>query len=435
MSISVYTGVMGSGKTFEAIKTAVLKAIEKGRRVVTNIAGLSSERCREYLVARGHKLAKLGDVVVVSNERVLEPNFFPSENVSPFRFEVPDFVPLKELHYYAQHFTLNTGKTFTKTNLQLMLPELLKLQKSGVDVGSCLVEACTREWKGFEAEWFRDRGTGVFAEIPESGPSVVQPGDLVVIDEAWRYWSDQQQLSPEHMNFFRMHRHYVDEDGVSCDLLVLIQDFGSLNRFLRGVCELVLVFYKMKSLGLMSRYRVEVYEGKPRRATLVSTSPWQKYDKTIFPLYKSYDGAGGNEKVTDDRQNLFRNRWFVGIMIFAIAAVIWGSTWFARYVNNLINGGDDLKRATGSAKSAAPGSRGDGGNVVAPVASAAASPKIEARLSAVVESFGGDSVVIYQTVDGRFVQQRMNGGILDGWQSTAMLDGRPVTFVFGGKGK
>jgi len=51
------------------------------------------------------------------------------------------------------------------------------------------------------------------------------------------------------MNFFRMHRHYVAADGVACDLLVIIQDFGSLNRFLRGVCELVLVFNKLKVLG------------------------------------------------------------------------------------------------------------------------------------------------------------------------------------------
>ena len=32
-------------------------------------------------------------------------------------------------------------------------------------------------------------------------------------------------------------------------MLVIIQDFGSLNRFLRGVCELVLVFNKLKVLG------------------------------------------------------------------------------------------------------------------------------------------------------------------------------------------
>lgn len=434
MAISVYTGVMGSGKSFEAVKTGVLGALVKGRRVVTNITGLNQDRCLDYLVKKGHKRENLGTVVVVTNSRVSEPNFFPSEDSAPFRFDVPDFVPLRELRFYGEHYTLNTGKNFTRTVFQLMLPHLKRLADVNKDIGSCLVEAATREWKGFDFEYFRDRPCGeVFAEIPDSGPSVVQPGDFVVIDEAWRYWSDANMLSPEHMNFFRMHRHYVDEKGQTCDLLVLIQDFGSLNRFLRGVCELVLIFYKMKSLGLMSRYRVEVYEGKPRKATLTSRSVWQKYDKAIFPLYQSYDGNQGKETATDDRQNLFKNKRLMFFFAVVLIGFIWSSSWFYSYLAKMTSGGK--KDATSPAVTSM---QPPPGRVGAPGGSGAASKPVSSRSDSSLVGLvqlGSEAVAFIRQPDGRVFTQRLDAGILDGWQSVVMQDGQQVGFSFGNKSK
>ena len=41
MSIKAVTGLQGHGKTYETVKTAIVPAIESGRRVVTNIRGLN----------------------------------------------------------------------------------------------------------------------------------------------------------------------------------------------------------------------------------------------------------------------------------------------------------------------------------------------------------------------------------------------------------
>lgn len=358
MAISVYTGLMGSGKTYEAILNGIIPAIKAGRRVVTNISGVNSDKIRDYLVARGSALDKLGHVFHVANEAVSQPGFFPGEGSSG----------------------LNSGDS-------------------------------------------------------EIGPSVVQPGDFVVIDEAWRYWSGNDKLTEEHKNFFRMHRHYVGADGVACDLLVIIQDFASLIRFLRGVCELVLVFQKLKVLGFSSRYRVEVYEGRPTKKSLVSTSPLQKYDPAIFPLYKSYDGNAGKENATDDRQNLFKNKLFLASMLLGFCLLIFGGKWFYSYVGRLHGGGADAK-ASGVIQAQALSS-----TPVDPKTGQPLPPRdkltlaSDVRLVAVLEPSIGETIVIFQLPDGRFVRKHMTAGIVDGWQSVAAYDGRMVGFYFGGKAK
>lgn len=439
MAISVYTGVMGSGKSYEAVLNGVLPALKAGRRVVTNISGMSNEKCQAYLVERGCKAEDLGTVVVVSNDDVLQPGFFPGEAAAEFKFDVPEWVPVRELEYYAQQYVNLNGKAFTKTPFLSMLPELKTLFDRGYDVGSCLVADALAESKTFRASAYLGKSRDFRCEIPQTGPSVVQPGDFVIIDEAWRYWSDQGKLLPEHMNFFRMHRHYVAEDGTSCDLLVLIQDFSSLHRFLRGVCELVLIFYKLKSLGWSSRYRVETYEGRPKKATLVSTSPIQKYRKEIFPLYKSYDGTKGKESRTDDRQNIFKNRWFQFAMIFAICGLVYSSSWFVSYIGRLRNGGVDPAKVQSARSSPASGVASS----ASVQSSASVSPGVTAsgpgllsssdvRLVGVVTSSRGETVAVLQLGDGRIVRQRMEAGVIDGWSSTAGYQGKMVGFSFGG---
>lgn len=431
MAISVYTGVMGSGKTYEAVRNGIIPAVKSGRRVVTNISGVDSDAVRAYLVARGSEIATLGHVLVVPNEAVSQAGFFPGEATPRLKFEIPDDVSAAHVHFYADSYVQTTGKAFTRTTFQLLLPEFRKLRDANIHIGSCLVEAAVRGTRTFEASSFFDRPRGeVFADLPDNGPSVVKAGDFVVIDEAWRYWSDAEVITAEHNNFFRMHRHYVSEAGVACDLLIIIQDFASLNRFVRGVCELVLVFQKLKTLGFSKSYRVEVYEGKPTKKTLVSTNPYQKYDKTIFPLYQSYDGKNGTEKVTDDRQNLLKNKGFLASMALALGLMIYGGNWLSSKISHWKNPDSPKKPVP---QSASPLLGPQTGQVVSPSDKVTLAPDV--RLVAVLEPSYGETIVIFQTPDGRYVRRHMTGGVVDGWQSRAAYDGRIVGFYFGGKAK
>ncbi len=136
---------------------------------------------------------------------------------------------------------------------------------------------------------------------------VVQPGDLVCIDEAWRFFGTGQKLDDKVMIFLREHRHFVHaETGVSCDLVLMTQDISDLCRQIKNVVEMSTRTVKLKSLGLHTRYRVEVYEGYRLAKGSFIAQQQKKYNKEIFPLYQSYKGGSGKEVVLDDRQNIWK---------------------------------------------------------------------------------------------------------------------------------
>lgn len=161
--------------------------------------------------------------------------------------------------------------------------------------------------------------------------TIVEPGDLVVIDEAWRFWpSDGGKLLPEHMQFFRMHRHYTHpKSGVACDVALIIQDISGLHRSVKNVVELSFRTTKLKALGLSGSYRLEMYEGyKQTRKSRIDVFV-KRYNKAIFPLYKSYAHYNGAEATIDRRQNIFRNPtlWFVAVLMLCLGCsgmwIVW----------------------------------------------------------------------------------------------------------------
>lgn len=250
MAINAYTGLMGSGKSYEVVSSVIVPAVIAGRRVITNIDGIQPDAIRDYCVdVKKANLEALGSVIPVTNDDVTREGFFPDE---------------------------------TK---------------------------------------------------PEA-KSIVLAGDLVAIDEAWNFWSIGNKLSPEHMRFFRMHRHYVHpETGVACDVALMIQSIGDLHRQLRSVVEMTFVTKKLKELGLNRSYRVEMYEGgKVTKANRVDTFS-KMYSKAIFPLYQSYAGAKGKERAIDKRQNKLTNLriWFIFLFMLVIVGVSgWYITGFFR---------------------------------------------------------------------------------------------------------
>lgn len=240
MAINAYTGLQGSGKSYEVTSSVIVSAIAAGRRVITNIDGINEEKIHEYLLAKNKAQAgKLGTVVHVTNERILQPAFFPDE-------EHPEIV------------------------------------------------------------------------------SVVLPGDLVAIDEAWRFWpADGGKLTHEHMQFFRMHRHYTHpETGVSCDVALMIQDISGLHRSVKNVVEFSFRTTKHKALGIGKRYRVEVFEGYKQTRTNAISRYQKEYDKVFFTMYKSYAGGNGNEKAIDDRTNVFKRWWLLPLILCVTIAVL-----------------------------------------------------------------------------------------------------------------
>lgn len=235
MPINAYTGLMGSGKSYECVSSVIVAAIKNGRRVVTNVDGIDSDAVRAYCQEKwGADPAKLGYVVHCKNEDVSKADFLPfAENVDTF----------------------------------------------------------------------------------------CKPGDIVCIDEAWRFWGTDCKLLPEHKIFFREHRHFVHpETKVSCDLVLMVQDIGDLHRTLKVVVEVTFKTTKIKTLGWDKTYRVEMWEGyKLSQRARVSVENKQ-YSKEIFQLYSSYQGGTGKEMRVDDRQNILKSPklWILGFLVIAL---------------------------------------------------------------------------------------------------------------------
>ncbi|WP_280528188.1 zonular occludens toxin domain-containing protein [Dickeya dadantii] len=49
MSITAYIGINGSGKTYEVVRSVILPAFLNGRRIVTNITGVTNEKFIEFV--------------------------------------------------------------------------------------------------------------------------------------------------------------------------------------------------------------------------------------------------------------------------------------------------------------------------------------------------------------------------------------------------
>lgn len=247
MAINCYCGLQGSGKSYEVVSSVILEAVSLGRRVVTNVSGIDQDRIHEYLVSkRNAELDKLGPIVHVTNDRIMQPQFFPDE-------EKPDL------------------------------------------------------------------------------ESVVQGGDLVAVDEAWRFWgTDLGRLSHEHMQFFRMHRHYVDpRTSVACDVALMTQDVTGLHRSVKNVIEFTFKMQKHKSLGLAKRYRVDIHEGWKINGKTRIDHRQRRYDPEVFPLYQSYAGGQGTESAIDRRQNILGNRalWMYSGGFVVLSMISGVSVW------------------------------------------------------------------------------------------------------------
>lgn len=252
MPINVYTGLMRSGKSYEVVSEVIVPAVRSGRRVVTNVDGISEEKIHEYLNAKNpdDDHTKYGRIIHVSNTQVFEENFFP---------------------YYDDH-------------------------------------------KGAHTD------------------TIVQPGDLVCIDEAWRFWgSTDCKLHKNHKSFFLEHGHFTNETTkIACDLVLMIQDMGTLHRFVKNVVAFSFRTHKKVSLGLSSTYSLNMWEGnKQSKANLIGN--WtRKYRKEVFPLYSSFKGGAEGVMVNADRrQNIFTNKklWFMLAVLIVGGTVSFYNVW------------------------------------------------------------------------------------------------------------
>jgi len=250
MAINAYTGLPGSGKSYQVVSYVILRALRQGRRVVTNVDGLKDDAIYEFLEKEGVHVDEMGEIVHVTDEDIAKPNFYYSEK--------------------------------------------------------------------------------------DADNSIVQPGDLLIIDEAWRWFEDgnfggldlddralKKQVEKRIMNFFRYHRHYVDDNNVSCDITLVSQDVGDIGRKVKRVIETTTVMNKLVELGSSNKFRIEVYSKTDVRKRPINTG-FGVYKKKYFDLYESYsfknkEETHGIEKKVDNRSSVWSNPFIRYVFFPALA--------------------------------------------------------------------------------------------------------------------
>lgn len=115
--------------------------------------------------------------------------------------------------------------------------------------------------------------------------SFCQFGDLIVIDEAWRIFGSDKDMTAEKKSFIAEHRHFTHpETGISCDLVIVNQSLSNIARFLKDKIETTYRMRKLKALGLNNHYCIDVYSGHKIYKSNLVTSYRNKYNPDIFEL-------------------------------------------------------------------------------------------------------------------------------------------------------
>ncbi|MFJ5359703.1 zonular occludens toxin family protein [Pectobacterium sp. CHL-2024] len=252
-----------------------------------------------------------------------------------------------------------------------------------------------------------------------------QAGDLICVDEAWRIWGSDSTVPQNHRSFIAEHRHFSHpETGVTCDLVVINQSISNLPRFIRDRTETSYRMTKLKSLGLSSMYRVEVFgSSKLTKNERISVKNY-RYDKRIFPLYQSYDG-NGFEQIVDKRQSVFSNATLL-LTIAALVILVSAGGW---YLWGFFHPENKKTPVHQNQPAGAVSQSQQNPAVPAPVAS----PKISSqwRVSGMIHDKNGRFVVL-SGADGRQRVEPAAGFVVSGAIMSGVLDGEIVTTWSGG---
>ena len=162
------------------------------------------------------------------------------------------------------------------------------------------------------------------AQEPARIRDFVRPGCVFVLDEVWRLFPQGQQANKvpdEFKSLLAEHRHMVDQQGDSVQIVFVVQDLANIGAFARRLVENTFVTTKLGMVGMNKSYRVDIFHGAQSGATPPVSSRLRfitgRYKKEIFALYKSHTMAandhqdGANETKIDGRANILKRPVFI----------------------------------------------------------------------------------------------------------------------------
>ncbi|EIJ42363.1 zonula occludens toxin [Beggiatoa alba B18LD] len=169
----------------------------------------------------------------------------------------------------------------------------------------------------------------------------IHAGDLVVIDEVWKYFDTGVKVSREALAFLRYHGHFKHaQTGITCDVILITQDVTSLPRSVKNLIELTIHITKLVEAGLRNAFVIRHFQQttiQGRNAVKLGEDR-SIFDKRFFAFYKSHDGdvdVKANELIVDKRQVIWNSKFFKFAMPLVALMFIGGLFVFYRIIAGL----------------------------------------------------------------------------------------------------
>ncbi|WP_338754847.1 zonular occludens toxin domain-containing protein [Ralstonia sp. RRA.1] len=284
MQINIF-GKPGDGKTYSTVFFVGLFALAAGRRWVSNINGIDAAAINGYL------------------------NALPGRATSSDKTDALDHTERRLLKLMREQSTATGDYDFKALILNVDEEDVKKPDF-----------------------WYSP-------DFPAS--SITQPGDVITVDEARRYFGSGMKVPERTIMLILKHRHYVDARGYSMDLYFIAQQPGHLQREVSGNAQFTYVARRMLSAGKykQKKFRLDYYEGAIGLTDIKRGDYYDGVEETlnprIFSLYKSFEGTNGFE--ASNNTPTIWNVKFWGLPLFkfwiplSFVALVWGAYYMYHF--------------------------------------------------------------------------------------------------------
>ncbi|WP_313808831.1 zonular occludens toxin domain-containing protein [Sphingobium sp.] len=176
-------------------------------------------------------------------------------------------------------------------------------------------------------EFFQDeKSYPLMTKDKAIAPGLIPNGALVIIDEAYNIFppSPKEAVTKRMIEWVRTHRHFVSDDGIASDVVLISQDVMSIHPRVRSVGEFFTAIRNLRFLGISTRYRITVFTSWRMNAASKLGQTFRRYDVSIFSYYKSFQTEGTAKVVlTDSSQKAIK--WWHYVFVGACAVgIVWG---------------------------------------------------------------------------------------------------------------
>lgn len=174
-------------------------------------------------------------------------------------------------------------------------------------------------------DFYPDLRDEFFQTMDDLDPSkyIVQPGDLLILDEAYEAYPKEDKFPMRDYTFFMKHRQYANVDtGLSCEVIIITQDLTKLHKDMTSTVAYTYKSIDLLELGTKDKFTIEIFKGVPKyRDKPERVLSLQTYDKTKFSWYKSHVVEGAKQVKVDTRQNIFKG-WGIRFALFGTPLLI-----------------------------------------------------------------------------------------------------------------